>query len=285
MKKIGILGIGLMGKEMAFKLLENNYNIIAYNRSEEKLLPLKNEGIMTTTDEEYAINESDCLILMLSDAQVIAKVILSSQPNLKDKTIIQMSTISPSESQEIKTKVNNLGGEYFEASVLGSIPEVKSGKLLVMVGANQSQFEEFNPLLKVFCANPVLIGEVGTASTLKLALNQLIAGLTTSFALSLSLIQKQNVDVNKFMEILRESALYAPTFDKKLDRMLDQNYENPNFPTKHLLKDVNLFLTEATDLKLNTSALEGIQKILLKTLELGLENSDYSSLFAALKQE
>lgn len=46
---------------------------------------------------------------------------------------------------------------------------------------------------------------------------------------------------SKFMNILRESALYAPTYDKKLQRMLDRDYANPNFPTKHLLKDINLF--------------------------------------------
>lgn len=67
---------------------------------------------------------------------------------------------------------------------------------------------------------------------MKLALNQLIASLTVGFSTSLALLQRNNVDIDKFMDILRPSALYAPTFDKKLQRMLDREYSNPNFPTK-----------------------------------------------------
>ncbi len=84
------------------------------------------------------------------------------------------------------------------------------------------------------------------------------------------------------MQILRQSALYAPTFDKKLQQMLDSNYANANFPTKHLLKDTNLFLSEAQSVGLNTSSLEGIRKVLETTQQLGLSDADYSSLFAAI---
>ena len=79
-------------------------------------------------------------------------------------------------------------------------------------------------------------------------MNQLIAGLTSSFSLSLSLIEKEAVDVDQFMEVVRSSALYAPTFDKKLDRMLERDFSNPNFPSKHLSKDTKLFLDVAKQL-------------------------------------
>lgn len=68
------------------------------------------------------------------------------------------------------------------------------------------------------------------------------------------------------MTILRQSALYAPTFDKKLSRMSDRNFAEPNFPTKHLLKDVNIFLQQAQTLGLNLSSLEGVQQIIQKAL-------------------
>ena len=115
---------------------------------------------------------------------------------------------------------------------------------------------------------------------LKLALNQLIAGLTNSFALSLAFAQQQNVPLDAFMGILRKSALYAPTFDKKLDRMLDGNFANPNFPVKHLLKDVRLFLKEAG--ALDTGALAGSEKTLEGAIWMGLAEMDYSALFAAV---
>jgi 3-hydroxyisobutyrate dehydrogenase len=126
------------------------------------------------------------------------------------------------------------------------------------------------------------MGAVGSAAAAKLALNQLIASLTSAFALSLGFVQRQGVEVEQFMQILRQSALYAPTFDKKLQQMLDGNYANPNFPTKHLLKDTDLFLTEAQSVGLNVSSLEGVRKVLEMAQQLGLSDADYSSLFAAI---
>lgn len=282
MLKVGIIGTGLMGSAMGFKLFNAKIPLIAYNRTPEKLNPLQEAGITVTTNPKQAISFSDCLILILTNTQAIEEVLLNSKASLKNKTIIQMGTISPSESKSLQGMFNQEGASYFEAPVLGSISEVNNGNLLVMVGGSESQFNQFYDLLKIFSTEPMLIGEVGTASALKLALNQLIAGLTTTFALSLSFVQKQGVEVDKFMNILRESALYAPTFDKKLNRMLDHNYSNPNFPTKHLLKDIDLFLTQAEDLNLNTSSLQGIRQVVAKAIELGLSDGDYSALFSAI---
>jgi 3-hydroxyisobutyrate dehydrogenase len=166
---------------------------------------------------------------------------------------------------------------------LGSIPEAKAGKLLVMVGAEPEQFQRWSLLLQSFGDAPLLIGAVGTAAALKLSLNQLIGSLTTAFALSLGFVQQQGVPVETFMQILRQSALYAPTFDKKLERMLDQNYTNPNFPTKHLLKDTKLFLNEATAARLQVDSLAGVRQILEMACSLGLADADYSALFAAIQ--
>ncbi|BAQ63435.1 2-hydroxy-3-oxopropionate reductase [Geminocystis sp. NIES-3709] len=153
-----------------------------------------------------------------------------------------------------------------------------------MVGATVEQFIQWESLLKNYSPNPILIGEVGKASALKLALNQMIAGLTATFALSLTFLQQEGVSIETFMDILRSSALYAPTFDKKLSRMLDRNYDNPNFPIKHLEKDINLFLTSAQNLGLNTESLEGINSIVSLVIKKGFANSDYSALIEAMKK-
>lgn len=117
---------------------------------------------------------------------------------------------------------------------------------------------------------------------MKLALNQLIASVSSAFALSLSFVESQQIDVDIFMQILRNSALYAPTFDKKLQRMRDRNFSNPNFPTKHLLKDTNLFISEAKSLGLNVSSIEGVRQILEVAIDQGLSDADYSALFSAI---
>jgi 3-hydroxyisobutyrate dehydrogenase len=282
--EIGLIGTGLMGLPMAERLLNTGFSLMAYNRTAEKLVPLQKLGVAIAPSPQQLIQTSTCIILMLTNAEAIREVVLSAacRAELAGKTVIQMGTISPTESRALQADILAAGGDYLEAPVLGSIPEAQSGKLIVMVGATSEQFEQWQEVLSCFGPNPRLIGPVGAAAAVKLALNQLIGSLTSAFATSLGFIQRQHASVDLFMEILRESALYAPTFDKKLQRMLDRNYENPNFPTKHLAKDMGLFLTEAQSLGLNPELVMAVQSILTKTLELGLADKDYSALFSSV---
>ena len=285
--KIGFIGTGLMGEPMVTKILEADWEAIAYNRTKSKLEPLKKAGAEIAESPAEVIKNSDCVILMLSDAPTIQSVVLSetAKKELSNRTIISMATIAPEESKAIKNEVEAAGGEYLEAPVLGSIPQVKSGSLIVMVGATPEQFDRYLSLFKIFSPEPLLIGEVGTAAALKLAMNQLIGSLTTAFSLSLGLIMRHGIDIETFMKIVRESALYAPTFDKKLERMVERNFANPNFPTKHLLKDTKLFINAAESVGLDISLQEGVRRVLEKAIELGLTDEDYSSLFSAVNPE
>lgn len=276
-----------MGQPMAQRLLEVQQSVIAYNRTSSKLEPLRESGAEIAESPNEAIQASECVILMLTNATAIYEVLLSdsSKPQISGRTVIQMGTISPRESKAIHEQVIAAGGEYLEAPVLGSIPEAKAGKLMVMVGASSELFQKWSEFLKHFGPEPLHVGAVGAAAAAKLAFNQLIASLTAAFALSLGFVQHQGVEIEPFMQILRQSALYAPTFDKKLQRMCDRNYANPNFPTKHLLKDTNLFLNEAESVGLNVNSLEGVRQILEIAQKLGLSEADYSSVFSAVNPQ
>jgi 3-hydroxyisobutyrate dehydrogenase len=282
--KVGLIGTGLMGTAIAEQLLANQVPLVVYNRTLEKLAPLHQQGAEIAASVSEVLHQCKAVILMLSDSTAIRSLLFSNvaASDLVDRTIIQMGTIGPRESRSLYEEITAIGGYYLEAPVLGSIPEAKTGKLLVMVGSTPTQFQQWLPLLQNLGPEPLLIGEVGTAAALKLSLNQLIGSLTTAFALSLGFIQSQGVAIETFMKILRKSALYAPTFDKKLQRMVQQNYDNPNFPTKHLLKDTNLFLTEAEATGLQVDSLAGVKRILEIACDLGLAEADYSALFAAV---
>lgn len=282
--KVGFLGTGLMGLPMAQRLLDANIKLVAYNRTPAKLEPLQAAGAEIAENPQDAIRACECVIVMLTDTSAIRSLLLSdtSRQQLPGRTVIQMGTIAPSETKAIRDEVVAAGGDYLEAPVLGSIPEVKAGKLIVMVGGSPEQFQRWSDLLQNFGSEPLLIGPVGSAAAVKLALNQLIASLSTAFALSLGFVQRQGIDIDLFMQILRDSALYAPTFDKKLQRMLDRNYSNPNFPTKHLMKDTDLFITEAKSAGLNISSIEGVRNILAIALNKSFSEDDYSSLFSAI---
>ncbi len=269
---------------MAQRLLAQDYPLSAYNRTQEKSERLKTLGARIAQTPLEAIRDADCVVLMLAHMPAIQEVLLSEETRSRfsGRTVIQMGTIGPSESRQVEKEVKAAGGDYFEAPVLGSIPQAQEGSLIIMVGASPKQFEDGVELLKCFGPQPLLIGPVGKAAALKLALNQLIASLTASFALSLGMVQREEIPVETFMQILRGSALYTPTFEKKLSRMVKRDYENPNFPTGHLLKDVDLILATAAQLELDTSSLMGTRVLLDKALRLGWADGDYSALFEAV---
>ena len=281
---ITLLGTGLLGRAIAERLQSVGHTVTVYNRTTTKALPLQACGITVVTRPEEAIAQADCVVLMLADAAAIRTVLLrpASLAVLRGKTVIQMGTIAQDESLALQAEIERVGGSYCEAPVLGSLAEAQAGTLLVMVGGTERQFVQWGPLFRSLCREPRLIGPAGTAASLKLALNQLIAAEISAFALSLGLVQRAGVPVDTFMAILRESALFAPAFEKKLPRLLTRDYQHPNFSTRHLLKDAELFLREASGYALTTSSLEGIRPLLERTIEQGLGDSDYSAIFEVI---
>lgn len=277
---VAIFGIGLMGAPIAVRLLDANYKVVVWNRTPYKTESLAQIGALVAETAAQAVQSADVLITWLADKDAIQEVLFPAERAslLEGKTILQMGTIGPSHSRGIEDAAIAHGAEYLEAPVLGSIPEAIKGTLLVMVGSTEEQYEQYLPLLNVFGENPIHIGEVGQAAAMKLAFNQLIAGLTASFSLSLGLIQEEGVRVEQFMDMLRNSALYAPTFDKKLVRMLERDYDNPNFPVRHLLKDTDLFLDAAAEHGLTAACLEGVRDTVAIAQAKGLADADYSAI-------
>ncbi|NJN49005.1 MAG: NAD(P)-dependent oxidoreductase [Alkalinema sp. RL_2_19] len=284
-----------MGEPMAARLLTIAQQLTVYNRTPARTAALQAQGATVANTVADVFAQSDVVVLMLTDADAITSLLFTpallapacAEPAIPfaGRTIIQMGTIAPQESQTLHDRITSQGGEYLEAPVLGSIPEAKSGNLIVMVGATLPQFEQWRSLLETFGPNPTLVGPVGTGAAVKLALNQLIGALTTAFGLSLALTQNAGVDPEVFMSILRQSALYAPTFDKKLVRMLEQNYANPNFPAKHLLKDMNLFSQAAAGQGLPTEVTTAIAQLLQQTIIAGLADGDYSALYRQIQPQ
>ena len=153
-----------------------------------------------------------------------------------------------------------------------------------MVGAEPEQYQRHLKLLQNFGSQPLLIGPVGFASALTLALNQLIASLATSFALSLAFVQLQGIDIDVFMGVLRESKLYAPIFDQHLLRMVEGNYRNANLPIKQLIKETDLFISEAKSLGLNLNSIEGVRQVLQSAFKMSDPGDDFTSIFQVIRE-
>jgi 3-hydroxyisobutyrate dehydrogenase len=281
---IALLGAGLLGRAIAERLQSVGHTVTVYNRTTTKALPLQACGITVVTRPDQAMIQADCVVLMLADAAAIRAVLLTpaSLAALRSRTVIQLGTIEQEESLALQVEIERVGGLYCEAPVLGSLAEAQTGTLIVMVGGNERQFIQWGPLFRSLSREPRLVGPVGKAASLKLALNQLIAAEMSAFALSLGLVQRTGISVDTFMAVLRESTLFAPAFEKKLPRLLTRDYQHPNFSARHLLKDLELFLKEASGYGLTTSSLEGIKPVLQRTIAQGLGDSDYSAIFEVI---
>lgn len=277
--KIAFLGTGLMGGLMCERLIKKSFDMIVWNRTVSKTDKLKSLGAEVANSPEDAIQKGDLIITMLSEFKAINDVFVKCPEDLTGKTFLQMSTIAPCESLILKTRIENSGGEYLESPVLGGIAQIPEGKLLPMVGSTVEQFEKWKPFLQNFGETIVHFGEAGKAASAKLACNQLIASMLTSFSMSLGYVREMGIDVEKFMTILRPSAYYAPAFDKKLPNMIERDFSNTNFPLKHLLKDVNLVLGELNKTNINTSSLESVKNILIEGMNKNFAGNDYSVLY------
>ena len=212
---IALFGTGLLGGAIARRLLEGGQELWVWNRTAERCQSLIQAGARTAPTAQEVAGQADWLVTVLSDGPSTEALLLGElDQQLAGRGVIQIVTIAPEQSQALAAGVAERGGRYLETPVLGSKPEALVGRLQLMAGGEPEVFAAAEPLLKQLSEAPRHLGPVGSAMACKLALNQLIASLTHAFSLSLHLVQRSGVDVESFMEILRGSAPYAPTFDK-----------------------------------------------------------------------
>ena len=243
--KVAFFGTGLLGNPMAHRLLEAKHNLIVYNRTTTKTESLRLKGAEVALKPGEAAEKANVFLTLLTDWHAIDEVLFSEpSPAFRHKILIQMSTISPVESLLLKHRFEDAGGEYMEAPILGSIPQAKTRSLIVLFGGMIDQYKKWRPFLEVFGEKVLRMGNVGQAAAAKLALNHLIASLTAAFSLSLGYCRETGVNVRRFMEILRDTE-----FGKK---------------------------------GLDIDPLESIKKILLKAVDNGDGELDYSVLYNAL---
>ena len=277
MPSVALLGSGLLGEAIGRRLLHQGVDLKVWNRTPERCQTLIEAGAVAIQDCSSISETCSSVITVLRDGPVTQQVV-AELGDLDGCCLMPMGTMGITEIRSLAQQVQQQNGTCLEAPVLGSKPQAADGTLLVMAGGTQELFDQQQPLLNHLSQEPMLVGPIGSGAATKLALNQLIAGLTHAFSLSLRLVQQAGVPVETFMAILRPSALYAPTFDKKLQRMLDGHYSDPNFSTALLRKDLRLFLEEATAAGLQVSGLGGLESLLERSAGGELDALDYCAL-------
>lgn len=283
---LAFIGLGNMGGPMAVRLAQAGHPLMVYNRTAARAQAARQAGAMLAGTPAEAAAAGQAVIVMLTDAAALKAVLESAgmPAALRGRTLIQMGTIAPGESRDIAGRMAGLGASYLEAPVLGGVGEAASGRLLAMLGGEAELVRRWNPVVRQMAGQSWHVGPVGSAALLKLALNQLVASMTTAYALSLAMVERGGVPPETFKDVLGQTGLYASTFEKKYTRMLGRQFD-PQFSTRLLLKDVELILQAAADLGLETVSLEGSRALAQRALALGLGEQDYSSLYAAVNPD
>ena len=205
--KILLIGTGLLGKSISETLLKDKFDLSIWNRTKSKYKNLIHKGAKEITDIKKLSNKINTIILVLKDGNTTHSIIEKIE-NIENKVIIQMGTIGTYHSKKIESLVVSKNAYYLESPVLGSVPESLAGELLIMVGGNKNKFQKYKNLFSTLSKKLIYFENVQQASACKLALNYQIASLIYNFSVTLRYLNESKIDLDLFMDFLRNSALY-----------------------------------------------------------------------------
>ena len=285
MMKIGFIGTGLMGLPMAKNILKAGYNLKAFNRSQNKAAPLKDQGAEISSSIKEAVSDSDFIITMLTDDNAVDEIMSSSDflGGLKSEaTVIDMSSVKPSTATNHGNNLKSKNINYLDAPVSGGTIGAEEASLAIMVGGEQDVFNRASEILKTM-GNPTLVGPVGSGQVSKLA-NQIIVGLTIgAVAEAVTLCEKAGADPVKMISALSGGWADSKILQTHGKRMIEKDF-SPKGKTSTHLKDMNNILDCANNFNTHLP-ISNLVKEMYKTLvENGHGNKDHSSLYMEIER-
>ena len=237
--KIGLIGLGIMGKPMAKNLLKAGYELWVNNRSQGPMEELAACGAHAATRKELAEN-AEVIITMLPNGPQVREVILGDV--IKDmrpgQIFIDCSSISPVVSKEIAAALAEKGVEMLDAPVSGGEPKAIDGTLSFMVGGKQAVFDRCKDILGAMGASVTRCGEVGAGNTTKLANQIIVACNIQAVAEAFTLAQKAGVDPEVVYKAIRGGLAGSTVLDAKGPMMIAGN-DKPGFKIDLHIKDMN----------------------------------------------
>lgn len=254
-KQIGWIGLGKMGIPMSQRLINAGYPVTVYNRNKEKEAELKAQGATTATTPAQLLEQTEVVIIMVSDDRAIQDIFTAEQGLLNaaatGKIIINMSTVSPAVSKEMAAFCEQKGNHYLDAPVSGSVKPAQDGQLVIMAGGDPETFEIAKPILECMGKLALRVGDYGAGNTAKLAINTLLAIQIQGLAEAVKLAEQNGIAPTQLIELINNSAIGNAISKLKGDAILNDNY-SAAFALKHIAKDLRL----AKDIGLNTPVAE-----------------------------
>jgi len=240
-KRIGFIGLGIMGKPMAKNLLKAGFSLTVYDIASSPVQELVEAGARAGTSAKDVSQNSEIVITMLPNSPEVRQVVLGEDGVLagaKPGTIlIDMSSIVPLASREISQKALEKGVIMLDAPVSGGEPKAIEGTLAIMVGGPENAFMQVKDILKVMGASVTRVGEIGSGNITKLA-NQIIVALNiAAMSEAMVLATKAGVDPEKVFQAIRGGLAGSAVLEAKMPMVLQGNFK-PGFRIELHFKDM-----------------------------------------------
>ncbi len=284
--RIGFIGLGRMGGNMAARLLAAGYPIYGEEQTRADAQGLIQRGLRWRDTPREVAEAADVVFTSLPDDGVL-EVVASGPDGIlaglaAGKIWVDVSTVSPRASRELAARVRELGAAMLDAPVSGSVPQVQAGTLTIMVGGDEKAYAQVEPILREL-GTPTHIGENGQGLILKLAINISLAVQMLAFAEGLLLADRAGIDRELAVGVMTQSAIGSPMLKARAELVLDLP-EDAWFDVSMMQKDVVLALDAARELQIPLPSTAAADELLTVARALGYEHRDLAAMFEVLGQ-
>jgi 3-hydroxyisobutyrate dehydrogenase-like beta-hydroxyacid dehydrogenase len=284
-EKIGFVGLGHMGGNMASRYLSAGYSVHGEARSREGHEHLLDEGLGWCDTPREVAQAADIVITSIPNDDALREIASGDdgiQTGLAEgKVWVDMSTVSPRVSREVAEQVRATGAQMLDAPVSGSVPQVQSGTLTIMVGGDKQAYDRVEAVLEVL-GSPTYIGDNGQGLVLKLAINISLAVQMLALSEGLLLAERDGVDTKLALEVMTESPIGSPMLKARVPLILDSSGE-AWFDVDLMHKDIRLALETADELHVPLPSAHAAEEVLARADELGYGHRDIAALREVLR--
>jgi 3-hydroxyisobutyrate dehydrogenase/2-hydroxy-3-oxopropionate reductase len=278
---VAVLGLGTMGSRIARRLLEAGNDVVVWNRTAAKADPLVELGARTAATPAEATSAAEIALIMVRDAEALAAVVEGEDgvpAGSKPVTIVQMSTVGPDPVRRLADALP-AGFDFLDAPVLGSVAEVESGSLQILVGGDGDVLERCRPVLETL-GKVVPLGSVGAGSVGKLVANAALLGTIAVVGEALSLGLRLGLSFDAAFDVLGATPLGAQAERRRPS--LESGSYPPRFTLSLARKDADLIEAAAEAAGADLRVGRAVDSWLDDAAAAGLSELDYSAVLTSI---
>jgi len=279
-KRIGFIGLGVMGGRMARRLIDAGYQVVVFDSQPGAMQPLVDAGATSVVRPADVASESDIIMTSLPAGEHVHEVMAGPDgilAGVKPGTIlVDLSTIGPEWASRLATEAANNGATMLDAPVGGGWKDAEEGKLVIMVGGDPAALEEAREALSALSSALFHFGGPGTGQAAKLALNMSQAVMTVGAAEAVRLLRALGADLPTFLETL-EALDANPWFQRPLRHTIEGAYP-AGFRVSLALKDARLATQSGKNAGVSLPGGELARDLLKKALDAGMGEEHFSAI-------